>query len=156
MRRDRLKSIAINIILAAAVAMAVAVPAAAGGADPKTTTESIYDSWGNQARNRVVAQSTTTVVLLSSAPASAGTALGLTDWRARIIENRGTQELVLYGDNTTFTIYQSSAGIHVSSDTINQLNRFVWYGQGPIYGIWNSTGTSSGGASVTEFYFRAR
>lgn len=127
--------------------------------DGKATTDSVYEEYGNKRRLISVTQSTTSVVLISSAATASG--LGINSWREReIINFSSSAAMAIYYDNTTYTVYKSSFGVILSSatsgigiKTSGGANVHLTHYQGPIWAIWDTNGSNGGaGAGGHEDY----
>lgn len=118
--------------------------------------DKVIDDWGNKFQTRSVVISTDTVVVLSSAAAISNLS-GVSEWRVRIITNVGDAELAIYNSTSSFTIFESTRGVHLSSYTANSTypRERTFYGNMPLYGIWGTAGTEgNAGLNVNEFYFK--
>ena len=137
----------------------------------KTTVDPFYTDGGNTSRQRNVPTSTSSLVMISSAPENAvyestGTRnLGITTWRSRFVVNKSTcLSLAIYPTNRGYDQYSSSRGVVLSSDTVIGSGG-VGRGEGgsrqithqdEIWGIWSPDGTcgpGGQGALIEETYF---
>lgn len=127
------------------------------GTESKVTADPVFNDGGNSWRTISIAPSSMSFVCISTTPSSSN--LGIEVWRSREIINIADGDLMLVPSKDSFTMWYSSHGIHLSSDTAN-----LWYGdsyivphQGAIWGIWQpgtSTTTLSRGATCTETYWK--
>ena len=119
-------------------------------------SEPVYESAGKDWRPINVAQSSSNVVLISSAAANSNLNIG--QWKSRLIINMSTSSaLALFPNNTTFTTYTSSFSIVLSSDSsgLGQGDSWLVTHQGAVYGIWTNAIAEGGqGAGGYESYDR--
>ena len=144
----------------------------AGGSDNKNTTDAVYLNAGNSWRLINVRQSTSSVVLISSAPtdiveSSITNNIGITEWRERFIINCSTDSnLMLYPNKTGYITYISTSGGIILSTSgyllpcvSNTGNSIIIRHQGSIWGIWGGnsgidTSGSKGFAGGYETYYK--
>lgn len=117
-----------------AFALALAASVARAGADRNVGADPTFEDYGNRWRGIAVVGSTTSFVLISSAPEKAG--LGINRWRFRQITNCSDQVLMLSANTTDFTVYSATKSVVLKSGSAgNPGDSWVVPGNGAIYGI---------------------
>lgn len=139
-----------RLVLGMGLVMAWAGPVLAGP-ERMSTTDPVYNEYGNSWQAIKVAKSTTTVVLISSAAENAG--LGIKHWRFREIINTSDGALVLFPNNTAYSVFTSTYSIVLSSGVNGAGDSWKVPGDAAVYGIWHPAATT-GGAGGSEHYWR--
>ena len=138
------------------------VYAHADGPIGQNTVVPVAEQAGNKAEPIAVSWSTSVVIIVSSSPAnissttasngSTHACYGSGEWRRRLFVNNSNGGVLLFFNSDDFSVYSSTKGVHLSSNTFNQGDSYTYYGQSPVYAIWNPATTDGGLGGVEECY----